>query len=521
MRSISNNSSFIDTVCKQHSFENHISDIDCHYKEMNMLLNSTTTCSIVFPYPYGKEFSKSNQPSLPSNEMNKMFIIKNYVERLQKTECQQIFDRYTVMAIHEAIASNQIMKPLYKIPPLNSSIQFFQPTFITKKQVIPLTRPYEPRLNTQHTYSISHNSLKTIKETKLPTNFSWMDNIDITRPLDQGTCGSCWAVAASTCLSDVFVASKRVTNPNLSPGYILSCYPQKQCEGGNPFLAIYDMELNGARSSECIPYSLPIQPCRCKHEGPAYFPQDTKAICIPPKLSSYPPDEAEIIQSHLNSLYGTSDTVDLSNENPETVQQIIKQHMYTHGPVLAGFHVFKNFLKGDFSETNHVYIETENYQGVPGIDYSDLDRDWVGSHAIVIVGWGEVPIKGKMVPYWICRNSWGELWGTHKGLFRMAMYGANSNDSMVNRISQFEFPSLVVSETGYGICGGVLLIKAGDIHSVREIEKPLSATKKQTWLVMVLIIIGLMMMIVMFYTKTSIFVISLLVLFYCFLLFTL
>jgi hypothetical protein len=177
-----------------------------------------------------------------------------------------------------------------------------------------------------------------------------MDNNDITRPIDQGTCGSCWAVAASTCLSDVFVATKRVTNPNLSPGYILSCYPQQQCEGGNPFIAIHDMELHGARSSDCIPSTLPIQPCKCHKEGPSYYPEATKAICIPPDLSTYSKDEAEIIQSYLNSLYGTDTTLDLSKVSNSTIQQIIKHHMYTNGPVVAGFHVFKNFY---FTKINH------------------------------------------------------------------------------------------------------------------------------------------------------------------------
>ena len=504
MKHISKNGNhiFVDTVCHQTDFEHHITDNDCHYKEMNTLLSDTTTCSITFPYPFGKELTKSTADPPP------LFRITNYVEKLQKVECQRVYDQYTIMAIHEAIASNHIMKPMYTIPPLNSSIQFFNPTFKTKHQANQVNTLDEKRINFQHTYSISHEKLQEIKNTSLPINFSWMDNADITRPLNQGDCGSCWAVAASTCLSDVFVASKRVTNPNLSPGYILSCYPQKQCEGGNPFLAIYDMELHGARSSDCIPSTLPIQPCHCKHEGPAYYPHETKAICIPPKLNTYQQDDAEIIQSYLNSLYGTTSNVDLSSESPTTVQHIIKQHMFTNGPVLAGFHVFKNFLKGDFSETNHVYMETESYQGVPGIDYSDLERDWVGSHAVVIVGWGEVPIKGKSIPFWICRNSWGELWGTHKGLFRIAMYGAD-----LNRISQFEFPSLIVSESGYGICGGVLLVKAGQITThVETVREP---KKKNMLVFLFIILLGIIILTSIFFMSTSLYINLLFILLYC------
>jgi hypothetical protein len=434
-----------------------------------------------------------------------IFRITNYVDRLKNAACQQVYDQYIVKAIHEAIASGNLMKPKYTIAPMNTSIQFFSPTFVTKYPATPITlsAPFTSRVNVLYTYSIGNDMVNIIKNTALPTNFNWMDNMDITRPTDQGTCGSCWAVAASTALSDVFVASKRMTNPNLSPGYILSCYPQQQCSGGNPFLAIRDMELHGARNIDCIPSTLPIQPCKCIKEGPAYYPDETRAICIPPELSKYTQDEAELIQSYLNSLYGTDKTADLSKESPDTIQNIIKHHMYTHGPVISGFHVFKNFMKGDFRETNDVYIETETYQGVEGIDYSQLDRDWIGSHAIVIVGWGEVPVKGVNVPYWICRNSWGELWGEH-GLFRISMYGTTP---FHNRVSQFEYPSLIVSENGYGVCGGVLLLKAGHIDKVTDtyasVLSPYHKTKRLI-LLLFLIIMGITILLITIITTLSI-----------------
>lgn len=493
---------FVDTVCHTSSFGEHLMDEKCHYNEILQLLNKSSTCTTIFPLPFGADFKVNTSTPPP------IFRITNYVDRLKNVGCQQVYDQYTVKAIHEAIASGNLMKPKYTISPMNTSIQFFSPTFATKYPIIPniplLAAPFTPRVNIQYTYSISHDMVDIVKHAALPANFNWMDNIDITRPTDQGTCGSCWAVAASTALSDVFVASKRITNPNLSPGYILSCYPQQQCAGGNPFLAIRDMELHGARSTDCIPNTLPIQPCKCHKEGAAYYPDETRAICIPPNLSTYAQDEAEVIQSYLNSLYGTDKTADLSKETPETIQQIIKHHMYTHGPVVTGFHVFKNFMKGDFRETNDVYIETEAYQGVEGVDYSQLDRDWIGSHAVVIVGWGEIPIKGVNVPYWICRNSWGELWG-ERGLFRIAMYGTTP---FHNRVSQFEYPSLIVSDNGYGVCGGVLLLKAGRIQEQvnnLSISKLNSFNKtKRLILLLFLIIMGITILMTTIITTLSI-----------------
>ena len=454
---------FHDTVCNQNTFKDHIDDVDCHYKELLRMLETRTTCYVSIPYPYGKIIKETS--STPPD----IFRIQNYTEKIQKLNCNQVYGRYTTIEIHEAIASGKLFKPLQVIPPLNTGIQFFNSTFQTAYPLIEFKPPNHSRINVKKNFIISNVLLDAIKKTTLPTNFSWMDNNDITKPMDQGTCGSCWAIAAATCVSDVFVASKRMPNPNISAGHILSCYPQKQCEGGNPYLAIRDMELNGAHTIDCIPNSLPIQSCNCIIDGPIYFPENAVTICIPPDLSKYNRDEAELIQSYLNSLYGTHDTADLSKESPSTIQHIIKEHIYKHGPVIAGFHVFKNFLKGSFNETSNVYIETEEYEGIPGIDYSDLDKDWIGSHAIVIVGWGEVPIKDKNVPFWICRNSWGNLWGDD-GLFRIAMYG-------INKVSQFEFPSIIVSENRYGICGGVLLIKAGNIKTSTIMQGQLSHIK--------------------------------------------
>ena len=459
MHNGSGNVPFVDTVCNMPTFKDHVMAIDCHYDEMNRLIELNNRFTHIVPYPFGKQF-KSVTPSPPPL----IFRLPDYIEKLNNTKRVEVYDQYSIIYIHETIASGTPFTPLYRISAINTNIMFFQATFDTK---LPQSNPTQTRaILENNTYSINNAELTRIKGSVMPTNFNWKDNVDITRPLEQGSCGSCWAVSASTCLSDVFVASKRVTNPNLSPGYILSCYPQKQCEGGNPYLAMNDLYLHGARSSECIPLTLPIQPCKCKSEGPAYFPKDIKVVCIPPDLSKYSKLDAELIQSHLNKLYGTDTTVNLSMVSTINIQKIIKDHIYIHGPVIGGFHLFKNFIKGDFRESNDIYMETFIYQGVPGIDYSDMEKDWVGSHAVVIVGWGEREVNGVNIPYWICRNSWGEAWGIYKGYFNIAMYPYNS-------VSQFEYPSLIVSELGHGLTGGVIMVKAGDIRYDTPIQQTL------------------------------------------------
>lgn len=472
----SQDNTFIDTVCHQPTLEHHLHDVDCHYDEMKkILVQIEPSCTIDFPYPKGKEFTVSTtQPPPPP-----IFRITDYTKKIKETKCQSIYRQYSVSEIHEAIATNHPMKPTHRIAPLTTSIQFFQTTIPIPDGVGP-----EPHMNDTYTYSTSQHHLTTIKNSSIPMYFNWMDHEEITRPVNQGLCGSCWAIAAATCVSDVYVVSLRIPNPDISPSYVLSCYPQSQCDGGNPVHAIYEMSKHGVCTSDCISsdwnkvnnmvdtdtLNQSIPACKCKNPSTVYFPSDYNIICIPPVLSSFSKTDAAILQSYLNQLYGSvtiKDQIDLSTVPYTDIQRIIQHHIYNYGPVIGGFHVFSNFLKGDFRETNDIYIETHAYQGVAGIDYADVENSWVGSHAVVIVGWGEDMVQGKNVAYWIVRNSWGESWGINRGLFKIAMYGT---EGFQNRISQFEYPSLITTDTGYGITGGVILVKAGRIQPPEKIQ---------------------------------------------------
>jgi C1A family cysteine protease len=457
------NPTFVDTVCHAHTIETHLSDVDCHYEQFIKNVQPLQTCLVEAAYPVGKTFDKQKE-----NKENKspIFHLTNYPSKLSSLQCLSVYRQYTVIAIHESIASHHPLLPEFKLAPLKTDIRFFTPSIRIDHQPVPA-----PNLNFTPTFSITRDKLNDVKNMVLPTYFSWMNHEEITRPVDQGMCGSCWAIAAATCLSDVYVVSRRIPNPKISPSYILSCMPQQQCNGGNPYEAIQEMAVKGAHSCITDSWNKPTLPlselnknipvCECE-PSPKYFPIDTQIICIPPQLKELPSDEAEIVHSYLNNLYGTTgteQTVNLSAVPYQDVQRIIKNHLFHHGPVLGGFHVFKNFLKGDFRETNDIYVESAVYQGVNGISYEDTEKDWVGSHAVVIVGWGSDMVNEHMVSYWVVRNSWGERWG-HNGVCKIAMYGTTP---FQNKISQFEYPSIITTDAGVGITGGVLLMKAGSI----------------------------------------------------------
>ena len=207
---------------------------DCH-RTMLMSIKEKQTCETILPHPKEAVIVKMqlHEPlSIPST----FRFLTKYTEKLKKTLCSAIFGQYNMKAIQEAISSGMVMKPKFKIAPMKTSITFF------KKMSAFTISPSE------YDDIMSHIE-------NLPEYFNWMNNEHISRPFNQGLCGSCWAVAAATCLSDVFVVSKKIdTNPKLSPTYILSCLPQGQCNGGDPSEAVKDMTENGIASSECMNY---------------------------------------------------------------------------------------------------------------------------------------------------------------------------------------------------------------------------------------------------------------------------
>lgn len=440
-------------------------------------------CEPILPFP--KEKILPLQTKIVPQEIPFTFRFKtNYTDKLKGARCQGVFSQYNTLAINEAISSGITMKPKFTIAPMKTSITFFEHVSCL---------------------SLSQDDFISIQQqaSKLPTYFNWMDNDNILRPFNQGLCGSCWAVSAAMCLSDVFMVSKKVDkNPNLSPTYLLSCMPQGQCNGGDPGQAVNDMEKRGIASSECLDYSWCtnsgcsgdplkhfdshdvnqyIPPCQCSSgnasQSALYYAESPMAICIPPNVSTFTREEQSQINYYLANLYGNVDNtgINLSKYSIKEIQNIIKVHLYTHGPVLGGFHVFKNFFKGEFFETNDIYIETVTYKGVPGVNYDDVERDWVGSHAVSIVGWGIDNVKGEEVEYWLVRNSWGKSWGK-MGMFKMAMYGNDPNKKYQNRVSQFEYPSIVNTDQGIGITGGVILMKAGSITNKESTIKDSSVT---------------------------------------------
>lgn len=443
------------------------------YSKQVDLLSHEEQCEVVLPYPRDIVLPRmAEQPKQIASTLR----LSNYKDKLKEAKCMAVYPRVHSTMMSMSQQENKPIAPLFRLAAPNTSITFF-------KNV--------------KSFSIQKSDLdnQLDQARRLPTYYHWAEQSQhITKPFNQGLCGSCWAVAAATCLSDVFVVSKTVkSNPEISPTYILSCNPQGQCNGGDPSVVVDDLENNGVATDSCMDYTWCsktacggdatrhfdersansfIPPCKCNKPSEQYlkyFASNAQAICIPPKKEDFTDLERSNIDYYLKGMYGLtgSDYADLSTISYKDIQSLIKNHIYNFGPVIGGFHVFRNFFKGRYNKTNGIYIESVSYEGVPGVNYSSPEASWAGSHAVVIVGWGVDKIEDEQVEYWIVRNSWGENWGNN-GYFKMGMYGNEPGKKYQNRFSQFEYPSIVTLDDGIALTGGVLLMHAGRIEVFKE-----------------------------------------------------
>ena len=109
-----------------------------------------------------------------------------------------------------------------------------------------------------------HLKIYPIDKDDLPTNFSWRDLGGITSVKDQGSCGSCWAFAA-TGEMEAFIKIYTGITTDLSEQQSVSCNPYGAgCGGGWASASYYVFQNNGAVMENCAPYvglDPPSAPC--------------------------------------------------------------------------------------------------------------------------------------------------------------------------------------------------------------------------------------------------------------------
>ncbi|CAG9824745.1 unnamed protein product [Phaedon cochleariae] len=247
-------------------------------------------------------------------------------------------------------------------------------------------------------------NLKTVRHVRvegetIPDTFdareNWPDCKSIGLIRDQSDCGSCWAVAAAAAMSDrICILSKGKDQSLVSDEDLNSCCKScGDCDGGIPYAAWEYWQQTGIvtggpynSTTGCKAYSL----APCEHDGtPGGLPQ------CPPKGYATPECVRSCDKGSTLS-YEKSKTYGAEAYYIEGFIQTLQLDIMRNGPVEASFNVFSDFA----TYKSGVYQQTS--------------YDFLGVHAIKLIGWGEE----NNVPYWLVANSWNEDWGD-KGTFKI------------------------------------------------------------------------------------------------------
>jgi cathepsin X len=186
-------------------------------------------------------------------------------------------------------------------------------------------------------------------------------------------CGSCWAHAATSAISDRIKIARNAAWPDIqiSPQVIISCETTDQgCHGGEAYNAFEWMANNEVTDETCSIY---------RGRG-----LDNGQVCSPMNICrNCTPGEACIVPDQYY-VYGVEEFGAVSGEH--NMMQEIQQR----GPIACGI---------------AIPADLEEYTG--GV-YCDTTGNLEIVHDISVVGYGVTDDGQK---YWTVRNSWGTHWG--------------------------------------------------------------------------------------------------------------
>jgi cysteine peptidase C len=248
------------------------------------------------------------------------------------------------------------------------------------------------RQNKPTTNIVTHSSMDKAVPTSFDASANWPNCPTIMTIRDQSACGSCWAVAAAETISDRYCTilgdkDAKYQNVMISAANLLSCCVTcgMGCGGGYPDFAMQYWVNTGLALESCQPYPFP----KCEHHisGGKYPPCPKNEYPTPPCSSTCTGNATAT-----ETLYTGSKSYSLSGE------QDFQKEVMTSGPIEVTFDVYEDFL---------------TYKS--GV-YSHTTGNFLGGHAVKLVGWGQTSDGTK---YWVINNSWNTDWG-NKGQFWIA-----------------------------------------------------------------------------------------------------
>jgi cathepsin L len=233
------------------------------------------------------------------------------------------------------------------------------------------------------------SALETIDEPRkeIPEHISWRHLKTADHVRDQGSCGSCWAIATVSVLEahyEIYSANGGPTR-TFSPQQTLECTPNPQecggtggCQGATVELGMAWILKNGVGTDDDVPYTAQDGSC------PGANSEGVDSSQVLAKA-----DPVETVNA--GSSFGLMAWQTLQSN----VDYPLAHALATYGPVAVSA-----AASGWFEYSGGVF--------------DGCQHDYIVDHAIVAYGYG----KEGNNKYWLIRNSWGADWG-EEGFIRL------------------------------------------------------------------------------------------------------
>jgi len=221
----------------------------------------------------------------------------------------------------------------------------------------------------------------------MPNEKVWSNLTMANRVLDQGACGSCWAVASASALEghvEIYTGVHRT----FSIQQMVSCTPNPRhcggdggCKGATAELAMDWVLHNGIAEESEVPYTA------------------TDGVCTVTGNSS---NMTQALQALRGKNAATAQTAKSSSHQssaasfgmigwetlPKNKYEPLLRALYERGPVA-------------------VSVAADAWGIYSAGIFNGCPKDATINHAVVSIGYGEE----KSVKYWLIQNSWGSFWG--------------------------------------------------------------------------------------------------------------
>jgi len=224
---------------------------------------------------------------------------------------------------------------------------------------------------------------QTANPQALPRNVSWLHLQTAREVMDQGECGSCWAVASATVLqahSEIYFPRNPRT---FSSQDLVSCVPNPEncggtggCEGATIEMAFEYVMKNGIAEASKVPYKAVTGKCVATH------PALVQVGALRQNRQSMQPKIAE----SAGMLFGMRGWEKL----PENKYLPLMRALVQMGPI-------------------GVSVAADMWMGYSHGIFDNCKKDAVIDHAVTLIGYGEE--EDSKEKWWGIINSWGPSWG--------------------------------------------------------------------------------------------------------------